>query len=102
MENVTTNRWQNFVSYGDVRPNPQTMIENERVRVIVAGLEVGQQIPVHPEAAAVYHILEGEGVMTVDDKEFFVQSGSVIVVNENSKRGLTAQKKLAFLAVRLA
>ena len=96
------NRWQDFVKYGNERPNPQTMIENDRVRVIVAGLKAGQSIPVHPEAAAVYIILEGEGVMTVDDQEHSVQSGSVITVDDNSRRGLEAYLELAFLTVRLA
>lgn len=102
METTMTARWQNYVTYGDERPSPQTMIENDRVRVIIAGLKPGQQIPVHPEAAAVYHFLEGEGTMTVDDQTFSVQQGTVIVMNEGAKRGMLAETQLVFMAVRLA
>jgi mannose-6-phosphate isomerase-like protein (cupin superfamily) len=42
----------------------------QQLKVIVAGLEPGQQIPAHPESLAVYHFLAGEGVMTVDDENW--------------------------------
>jgi quercetin dioxygenase-like cupin family protein len=102
MDTTTTAIWQDFVTFGDERPSPQTMIENDRVRVIVAGLKPGQRIPVHPEAGAVYHFLEGQGVMTVDGVPFPVQPGSVIVMDEGAQRGLLAETQLVFLAVRLA
>ena len=102
METTMTAMWQDFVMYGENRPNPQTMIENERVRVIIAGLKPGQRIPVHPEAAAVYHILKGEGTMTVDDQTYPVQQGMVIVLDEGAQRGMLAETQLVFMAVRLA
>ena len=102
METTMTAMWQDFVVYGDERPSPQTMMENDQVRVIIAGLKPGQRIPVHPEAAAVYHFLEGTGVMTVDDAQFPVQQGSVIVMDEGVRRGLVAETQLVFMAVRLA
>lgn len=101
MNTTKTAMWQDFVVYGDERPNPQTMFENERVRVIIAGLKPGQRIPVHPEAAAVYHFLEGQGVMTVDGAQFPVQPGTVIVMDEGAQRGLLAETQLVFTAVRL-
>ncbi len=102
METTMTALWQNYVTYGDERPSPQTMIENDRVRVIIAGLKPGQRIPVHPEAAAVYHFLEGQGVMTVDGAQFPIQEGTVIVMDEGAQRGLLAETQLIFMAVRLA
>jgi quercetin dioxygenase-like cupin family protein len=102
METTMTAMWQDFVVYGDERPNPQTMMENERVRVIIAGLKPGQRIPVHPESAAVYHFLEGVGTMTVDDQTFPVHQGTVIVMGEGAKRGLLAETQLDFMAIRLA
>ncbi len=102
METPAHARWQDFVVFGEDRPNPQTMIENNRVRVIVAGLKPGQRIPVHPEAAAVYHFLEGQGTMTVDDQTVPVQQGTVIVVDEGAQRGMLAETQLVFMAVRLA
>jgi quercetin dioxygenase-like cupin family protein len=102
MKTTMTAKWQDYVTYGEERPSPQTMIENEQLRVIIAGLKPGQRIPVHPEAAAVYHILEGEGQMTVDDQTFPIQQGTVIVMDEGAKRGMLAETQLVFMAVRLA
>ncbi len=94
-------RWQDYLQFGESGPNPQTLFENERMRVLVAGLKPGQRIPVHPEAAAVYHFLEGQGMMTVDGQEYPVDPGTVIVVDEGAKRGMRAETELVFLAVRL-
>jgi quercetin dioxygenase-like cupin family protein len=102
MNATLTANWQDFVKYGDEGPNPQTVLENERVRVIIAGLKPGQRIPVHPEAAAVYHFLEGQGVMTVDGAQFPVQQGTVIVMDAGAQRGMLAETRLVFLAIRLA
>lgn len=102
MDATKTALWQDFVTYGEQRPNPQTMMENQRVRVIIAGLRPGQRIPAHPEAAAVYHFLEGQGVMSVDGAQFPVQQGTVIVMDEGAQRGLLAETQLVFMAVRLA
>lgn len=102
MELTKTAQWQDFVIFGEDRPNPQTLAETERVRVIVAGLKAGQRIPLHPEAAAVYTILEGTGEMTVNDVVYAVQAGSVILVADGALRGMWAENQLVFMAVRLA
>lgn len=101
MDTTMTANWKEFLTYGEEGPKPQTVIENDRVRVIIAGLKPGQRIPVHPEAAAVYHFIEGQGVMTVDGEQFPVQQGSVIVMDNGAQRGLLAETQLIFLAIRL-
>ncbi len=102
MEISTAKNWHDFLTFGEEGPVPQTLIENERVRVIVAGLRAGQRIPVHPESAAVYHFLEGRGFMMVDNEEFPVQPGTVIYVTKGSTRGMRAETQLVFVATRLA
>jgi quercetin dioxygenase-like cupin family protein len=102
MSTVQSARWQDHIRFGEEGPAPQTVIENERVRVIISGLKPGQRIPVHPEAAAVYHFLEGRGSMTVDGTDFPVEPGTVIVMDEGAMRGMQAETQLVFLAVRLA
>lgn len=99
---ATAKKWQDFIAFGENGPSPQTMVENDRVRVIIAGLKPGQRIPVHPEAAAVYHFIEGQGVMTVDGQDYPIQPGTVIATDEGAKRGIVAETQIIFLAVRLA
>lgn len=102
MEQTKAVRWQDVIKFGETGPDPQTLMENERVRVIIAGLKPGQRIPVHPESAAVYHFIEGQGTMFVDDQEYQIQPGTVISMDEGAKRGMAAETQIVFLAIRLA
>jgi quercetin dioxygenase-like cupin family protein len=93
--------WKEKVLISTECPQPQTLIENSKMKVIVVGLESGQKIPVHPEASAVYHILEGRGWMTVDDERHEIEAGATIITLDGASRGVEAKTDLIFLAVRI-
>ena len=57
--------WRSKVVFSGEGPQPQILVENEKLKVVVAGLEAGQRIPAHPESLAMYHFLDGSGWMTV-------------------------------------
>src|SRR3990167_1874135 len=61
--------WRELVTYAAPRPQPAFLRDEEGLRVLVAGLEPGGQIPAHPERLAVYHFLEGTGSMVVGDAQ---------------------------------
>lgn len=92
--------WQERVVFSENGPQPQILEENSMFKVIVAGLEPGQAIPIHPEQGALYTILQGTGWMTVDDERFPIEAGSVISMGNGAARGLEAETQLVFLAVR--
>lgn len=92
--------WQDTVRYSSDGPVPRFLFEAPQFRVLVGGLEAGQRLPVHPEAAAMYHILEGSGWMTVNDERFAIGSGATVVVPDGAARGIEADTRLAFLAAR--
>lgn len=94
--------WQEKVVFSPGGPEPQILVENDKLKAIIAGLEAGQKIPPHPEALAVYHFLEGAGWMTVDDERYPVSSGATVITPEGAKRGLEAETRLVFLAARIA
>ena len=54
-------------------PKPQFLIDTPQFKALVVGLEAGGQIPVHPGETAMYHFLEGTGLMTVGDKSFEIK-----------------------------
>jgi mannose-6-phosphate isomerase-like protein (cupin superfamily) len=72
-----------------------------QVKIIVAGLEAGQKIPVHPEGLAVYQFIEGTGTMVVDGERLPVGPGTVIITEEGAPRGMEAATRLKFMAVRI-
>ena len=78
-------------------PKPQFLIQTPQFKALVVGLEAGQQIPVHPGEAAMYHFLEGEGLMTVDEETFAIKPGVTVVVPSGSKRGMNARTRVVFL-----
>ena len=94
--------WQEKVVFSPGGPQPQILAENEKLKVIIGSLEIGQKIPAHPEALAVYHFLEGTGWMIVDDERYPVRPGATVITAEGAKRGVEAETRLVFLATRIA
>lgn len=94
--------WRKHVVFSTNGPQPITLIETAKAKVLLAGLEAGQKIPVHPDALAMYHFLEGNGWMIVDGERIAVQAGATIITPEGASRGMEAETRLAFLATRIA
>ena len=94
--------WKEKVVYSTTGPQPQVLLENEKIKVLIAGLEPGQVIPPHPSTLAVYHFLDGTGWMRVDDERIAVGPGATIITLDGSTRGIEAETRLAFLATRVA
>jgi mannose-6-phosphate isomerase-like protein (cupin superfamily) len=78
-------------------PKPQFLFETPKFKALVVGLEAGGQIPVHPGEAAMYHFLEGEGLMTVGEESFAIKPGVTIVVPSGVKRVMNAKTRVVFL-----
>lgn len=102
MKSILYPNWQDKVVFGLDGPQPEVLAENDKMKVILAGLKPGQKIPVHPEALATYHFLEGSGSMVVDDERYAITAGATIITPEGSARGIEADTKLVFLAVRVS
>lgn len=93
--------WKERVVFSQDGPQPQVLEENSLFKVVLAGLEPGQKIPVHPELGAVYTFLQGAGWITVDEERFPITSGAVITMENGAARGMEAETQLVFLAVRM-
>ncbi len=89
------------IQSSDEGPNPHTLFEKGKIKLIVAELKTGQSIPPHEESIGIYHFLEGEGVMTVDDVSYDVRQGSTIVVPNGAERGISAKADLSFMGTRI-
>lgn len=78
-------------------PKPQFLIQTPQFKALVVGLEAGQQIPAHAGEAAMYHFLEGEGLMTVDEETFAIKPGVTVITPSGAKRGMNARTRIVFL-----
>ena len=89
--------WKELVTFGEHGPSLTTLVETPHLKAVLVGLRAGQAIPLHPSPEAIYHFLQGDGSMTVDDEIFSVQAGATIVVPEGSRRGIQAAADIVFL-----
>lgn len=94
--------WKEKVVFSNEGPKPKILEENDRLKVILAGLEPGQMIPEHPENLGMYYFLEGSGWMIVDGERFAVRQGAIVITPQGAARGMQAETRLAFIAARVA
>ncbi len=88
------------VRYTPQGVQPQYILDGDHAKVVLAGLEPGQSIPAHPEALALYTILEGQGSMQVGEDRFPIGPGTLVVVPAGMARGMVAATRLSFVAAR--
>ena len=81
-------------------PKPQFILDTPQFKALVVGLEPGQQIPLHPGESAMYHFLEGEGLMTVGEETFAIQPGVTVLVQAGTPRGMNAKTRVIFLGAK--
>lgn len=93
--------WQDVVTYSAPGPTPRLLVDEPELRVLVAGLEPGGRIPPHAGRRAVYHALDGDGVLHLDGEALPFRSGAIVVAPDGSVRGIEAVTRLAFMAVRI-
>jgi len=101
MTATLVSNWREKITFSPNGPQPFVLVENERIKAVLVGLEPGQKLPPHPGPDGVYQFLDGAGWMTVDDERLRVQAGSIVVVPPGAKRGIEAETRLAFVGVRL-
>jgi mannose-6-phosphate isomerase-like protein (cupin superfamily) len=81
-------------------PKPQFLVDTPHFKVLVAGLEPGQQIPPHPDVTAMYYFLEGSGLITVGDESFAIQPGVTVIAPDGAPRGMNAKTRVIFLGAK--
>ncbi len=89
------------VIFSSEGPQPQSLHTEGQLKIITAGLEAGQKIPVHPEGLAVYTFLEGTGWMVVDGTRLAVGPGATVVTLSGAHRGIEAESQMIFVAARI-
>lgn len=88
------------VTFPEGGAEPRILLQQGETKAVLAGLKAGNQIPPHPESAALYYFLQGEGLMQVEDQKLPVTPGSVILTESDAARGIQATTDLAFIAFR--
>ena len=81
--------------FGETGPKPQFLVDDANFKVLVGGLEPGQQIPVHPESLSMYYFLAGTGTMTVEDQQFPITVGATVIAPAGAERRVEPRGEVA-------
>ena len=93
--------WRDMVTFSTQGPQPHVLLDDETLKIVVAGLLPGQVIPPHPESLGIFHILEGDGWITVAGERLAVEAGATVIVPAGVARGFEAQTQFTFMATRV-
>ena len=60
--------WREIVVYSETQPKPHVLVETDKYKAVIGGLEPGGKMPAHPEGPAIFHFLEGTGRIAVGEE----------------------------------
>jgi quercetin dioxygenase-like cupin family protein len=93
--------WKEEIIYSDNGPQTLLLAENKKIKIILGGMQAKQEIPPHEATVGIYHFLEGTGWMQVDEEKLKITPRTTIIVPRDSIRGIKAESRLAFFAMRI-
>jgi len=92
---------QDIVEYSRTVRVKKDILVTDWFNVSLICLEEGQEIPPHPEPYAVlFHIIDGEGTITVGSKRYDAMPGHMIFVPGNSIRGIAPRTRMSLLGIQ--
>ena len=92
---------QDIVEYSKTARVKKDILVTDWFNVSLICLEEGQEIPPHPEPYAVlFHIIDGEGTITVGSKRYDAMPGHIIFVPEGSIRGIAPCTRMSLLGIQ--
>jgi len=90
-----------LVEYKSDRISMKRLLDAGCFNLALICLDVGQEIPPHPEAYdVVFYVIEGRGVVTVGIEQHTLEAGSMIFSPKEKLRGIRSIEKLSVLGIR--
>ena len=92
---------QDIVEYNQTVRVKKDILVTDWFNVSLICLEEGQEIPPHPEPYAVlFHIIDGEGTITVGSKLHDAMPGHIIFVPQDCIRGIAPRTRMSLLGIQ--
>jgi quercetin dioxygenase-like cupin family protein len=90
-----------LVEYNSDKISMKRLLDVGSFNLALVCLDVGQEIPPHPEAYdVVFYVIEGRGVFTVGIEQHTLEAGSMIFSTKEKLRGIRSIEKLSVLGIR--
>jgi mannose-6-phosphate isomerase-like protein (cupin superfamily) len=103
MDHPEAFRPEQHAVYAADKMGKATLFSSERIMVGLNAFEPGQAHKLHAHAGMdkVYHVLEGEGVFVLEDRELPMSAGVMLIAPESVPHGIrnTGDARLLVLAI---
>jgi mannose-6-phosphate isomerase-like protein (cupin superfamily) len=103
MNHPTAFRPEEHAVYDAKKMGKATLFESERILVGLNGFEPGQEHKLHSHAGMdkVYHVLQGQGLFLLADREIPMAPGTMLIAPEGVPHGIrnTGTERLLVLAI---
>ncbi len=81
------------------RPVTQLLHDSPNARLVIFGLEAGQEIDAHVSPSEVYmHVIEGQGDVLVGETRHPASAGDLFICAPNVSHGFRAETRMIVLA----
>ena len=89
-----------LVSYQDGQIVSRTLVQNKAVSITLFAFEAGEEISTHASGGdAMVYVLDGSGVITIDDKTYTPKAGECIVMPAGHPHAVAATERFKMLLV---
>ncbi|WP_008309629.1 cupin domain-containing protein [Leptolyngbya sp. PCC 6406] len=95
---VTQINWPDVIEYPQSGVKSKLLLEDKNCRYVLMSLGTSASIAEHtnPRNATV-NVLEGQGILTLEDKEIVLELGIFVFIPANARHSLKAMTDLTFL-----
>ncbi|TVQ58005.1 MAG: cupin domain-containing protein [Spirulina sp. DLM2.Bin59] len=97
-QQITKITWSDVIEYPQSGAKSKLLLEDENCRYMLMSLAASASLAEHtnPRNATV-NVIEGQGTMTLEDKEIFLKFGVFIFIPASARHSLKAITNLSFL-----
>lgn len=80
------------------------LLSDDRIKLINISFKPGEGIALHAnDERAIFYVLSGEGILSLEDEEHILKTGDSILINEELQRGWRNEslEELSLLVMKL-
>jgi len=81
---------------------PMSLIDTDEVHALLLNLAAGQSVaPCRMPTTVLYYVIEGHGLLRMENEQTALQTGSLVVVPAGAVRAVSAAGQMRVLAVQV-
>ena len=99
---ITIIETQDLTTFSPTGVLSTSLLETDQARALFLNLAGGQKVkPCLMSATVLYYVIEGQGLLYVENEQAELQTGSLVVVPPGTTRSISATTQMRVLAVQL-